>query len=394
MPKDDLLYLQKELEEHLNKSEHTPFTSEENQLILDDLNGEGIVKETEGFSQSTFTEQIDSPTPSMEEDFLPPAPPVKSENQEVLQEESELGDHFYPEAPHQEELNNPEFAPHHFQEDVAEIGEESKEHFDDQKHFEAQQYYDESEQFANQEYFDNREHFEDQKLHEEPEQYDNREHFEIQDQLEDQDQHEGLAQFENQQSLDNQEHFESKELQDSQEQFENQHYLENQDHYESQEYCEEEREPDAQFEIPPEHPPTPELLHASEQVEHIDNLLENSESYIEAPQDTSLLDAAHMDLVGGIDQFAVEKQESTAFHSTAGIGGGEAVINDFEQAASLTSSECSAEPNRHMADALGVVVSERPVEPQPPPIIQTKDPVQQKTKPSFHDIKKNLEKRK
>ncbi|VDM26720.1 unnamed protein product [Hydatigera taeniaeformis] len=390
VPKDDLIYLQKELEEHLNKSEDTPFTSEGNQIILDDRNGEGVAKAPEGFSQSTSGEQNYSPTPSIEGDFLPPAPTVKSElpPQGALQEDAEFGEHFYPDTALHEDFDVPEFDSNHFHEAEAEVDEENDEHFNNQEPFNVQKHYEASEQFDEQEYFDDHEHFEGQELHEQPE------HSNIQDHFEDQEQHEGLAHFENQQFLENQEHFENMEMDGSQERLENHYHWENQDHYNSQEYNEEEREPEVQSELPPQNSPTPELLHASEQVEHTDHLLENPEGFIEPPTNIDLLDAAHMDLVGGVDQFAVEKQESTPFHSAAGIGAGEAVINDFEQAASLALNEHPVESNRHMADALGVVVTEQPEAPQLPPIIQTEELLPQEAKPSFHDIKTNLEKRK
>nr|CDS18751.1 hypothetical protein EgrG_000658900 [Echinococcus granulosus] len=288
--------------------------------------------------------------------------------EEGLQEEPEFQEHFYP----GEDFNADGLAPDHFQEDVPEEGEESKEHFEDQEPFEAREHHERLEQLENQEYFDNQENFEGEVLHEVPEQQE--EHFGDQEQSE------------------NEEHIESMELHESQEKFQNPSYFENQEHYKDQEYCEEEKEPEVESELPIEHPSPPELLHASEQVEHTDHLLENPEGHIETPQDTDILDKAHMNLVGETDQFTVEKQESTPFHSIARIGAGEAEIDDFQPEASLASSEHPAEWNRHTADALDIAVSEQPIVPQPP-VMHIKDAVQQEAKPSFHDIKKNLERR-
>lgn len=343
MPKDDLLYLQKELEEHLNKAESAAF-GEEDHEHHEALNGSGsIAKDSEAVSPNTFSDQAESPTPSIEEDYLPPPPeksnvsfheefqehnlpPESPESQQEVAagfEESHPID-FTPETP-QKEI--PEFIPEYHHEEVPE-------HFEDGTHEEEEHFEPHQETYAPEEHTFK---------YQEPE-------------------------------LEESEH--------QQEEF---------------------PEPEAHqetfiHEIPAQEPPSslplPNLLHANEEIEHTDHILESPVGHMETHEDIGLMDNAHMHLVGGMDQFAAEKQEATPLHFAEGHGAGEATIGHFEQESPLESTEHIHEGGRHVADAYGVVINEHPLPPQQPVMKPIDQPVMEEPKPSFEEIKRDLEKKK
>ncbi|VUZ42803.1 unnamed protein product [Hymenolepis diminuta] len=114
---------------------------------------------------------------------------------------------------------------------------------------------------------------------------------------------------------------------------------------------------------------------------------------METLEDTGLINNAHLNLVGGTDQFAAEKHEATPLHFAEGDGAGEATIGGFEQEVPLSSREHILEGDRHVADTFGVVISEHQLPPQQP-VMKAAEPVIEETKPTFEEIKRDLEKKK
>ncbi|VUZ42798.1 unnamed protein product [Hymenolepis diminuta] len=113
---------------------------------------------------------------------------------------------------------------------------------------------------------------------------------------------------------------------------------------------------------------------------------------METLEDTGLINNAHLNLVGGTDQFAAEKHEATPLHFAEGDGAGEATIGGFEQEVPLSSREHILEGDRHVADTFGVVISEHQLPPQQP-VMKAAEPVIEETKPTFEEIKRDLEKK-
>lgn len=335
-PKNDLLYLQKDLEKHLSKADNSAYSDEE-------LNGGEVAKDNVTFSQSTFTEQIDSATPSIGEDYLPPAPPLRSDTSS--HEEGDFQEQFLPEVSQQEDLNTPEFAPESHQEEpliIRELNpEEGLHHFEPERHEIIQEGFEYQKHFVPEE-----------------ETFGSKEQViaEIRDETE------------RQESFENQSQQEGFEL--------SQHFKHR-----------------TTIEQSPNPTPLPELLHANEGIEHTDYILESPVAQMESPEDVELIDSAHMNLVEESDQFAVEKQESVPLHFTAGDGAGEALLGGFEQEAPLASRGHIPEGDRHIADAIGVVISKHPKASQQP-VMMPVEPVTGEVKPSFEEIKRDLEKKK
>ncbi|KAM3177883.1 hypothetical protein ACTXT7_003667 [Hymenolepis weldensis] len=402
LPKDDLLYLQKELEEHLSKAENAAY-SEENHH--EELNGGDIAKDNKAFLESISSEQADSPTPSIEEHCLPPiSPPEKSHTSVHEEGEEEFQEHNLPEIPHQE-LSISEFAPESYHEEGPLVEESQKEvstfeSFSEPYHEEIpafeyshqevapQQFESETHKELNEgrfEYFvqekqePNIESFESEKLEISEEEFGHEEHFEA-----------------HQKTFSPEEYkFEHQELQLEQPQGEPEYQesFEAQAHQESFESESQHFTHELPVEQPPNLIPLPELLHANEEIEQTDHILESPVGHMETPEDTGLIDNAHLNLVGGMDQFAAEKHEATPLHFAEGDGAGEATIGDFEQEVPLSSREHILEEDRHVANTFGVVISEHQLPPQQP-VMKAAEPVIEETKPTFEEIKRDLEKKK
>ncbi|VDD74065.1 unnamed protein product [Mesocestoides corti] len=128
VPKDDYIYLQKELEQQTNSEEHKAVSEEEDHLIEDNLNGGEDFAETESFARSSFTEEAEHPPPPTEEPYLPPAPPVDSEIPHLESDfvlgtsQEQVGEELLPEVPPHEDSDTIEysFQNSHFQEDEEE----------------------------------------------------------------------------------------------------------------------------------------------------------------------------------------------------------------------------------------------------------------------------------
>nr|CDS26870.1 expressed conserved protein [Hymenolepis microstoma] len=403
VPKDDLLYLQKELEEHLNKAEGAAYSDGNH---TEGLNG-GVVKSSDLIPQSIFSEQADSPTPSIEEDYLPPAPPPEKSYTSVHEEEEEFQEHSLPETPHQEELPISEFTPESINEEVSQ---DEESHNEESSTFEStpKHYKEEISVFEHPDQEKAPEHFEletSKEFNEEgfgnfiqESQEPNTEGVEyceqgeqeiIEDEFGHEDHFETLPEtFSSEEyAFENQE----LELEQAQEEPERQGSFETQA---LQENFEQETK-DFIHDLPIEQPnplPLPELLHASEEFKQTDQVLESPVDHMETPEDLGLIDNANLSLVERIDQLAAEKHETTPLHFTEGDGAGEVTIQDFEQEAPLSSREHILEENKYVADTFGVAISENQLPPQQP-MMKAAEPVIEDAKPTFEEIKRDLEKK-
>ncbi|VDO05079.1 unnamed protein product [Rodentolepis nana] len=405
VPKDDLLYLQKELEEHLSKAEDAVYSDGNH---AEGLNG-GVIKSSDLIPQSIFSEQSDSPTPSIEEDYLPPAPPPEKSYTSVHGEEEEFQEHDLPEIPHQEEVPTSEFTPGSTNEEKVSQDKEihneeggtlesTPKHCQGEipvlEHSDLEQTPDhlelETSKGVNEEGFDKFKP-ESQEPYTEGVGYCGQGRQEIaEEEFGHEDHFEKLPEtfpleeytFENQESK----------LEQEQEEPERQGSFENQAHQESFVPETEDFIHDPPVEQPPNPLPLPELLHASEEFSQADPVLESPVGHMETPEDIGLLDNAHLSLVGRVDQLAAEKHETTPLHYTEGDDAGEVTIADFEQEASLSSREHNLEENRYVADTFGVVISENQLPPQQP-VMKAAEPVFEEAKPTFEEIKRDLEKK-